>query len=546
MRIDFVLKCGAFALAVAMAAGGCAGGWRTDNGDPEGGGESALERLSGMAGRATRMRRLPSWEPSEIERSVENAQGEAGGGRVLYSDTTSEAEAYVRRDLPVVLLEKDPGLLDVPGMMPAKVFLYHLLVEVMPWLADGRGLDWDLEVAIGGPEMSRAEALDLFAAALDAHWWYADGMVRLAAQHFRHHDVPASLMNREGSMGATSLNSGGGGGGESSGGSGASEGGENSLRLSVDPSAEIEAILAQVMAGEPQPDIEDPLALPSNTAELALGAGQVVAFGRPSFHARVERALAGYLRAAQRRVSVDLALYEVDVTDGRQRAISIEAVRRDIGNFGGSLGITLGAQTGSVGAGAADGGITFSADPRPSSGWSEVESVLTLLDSQGDTELAHHVQLEAQHAQMVSVEGITATKYISQVGRENFTTGPSQTQNISVNTDDALSGTAIQVIPFISPGEVDLHISISRAEVSRIDTYEFGDIQGSLPTIEGDAMLLRVALRDGESRLLFNLGRRTVTRQRARNPLVPFLSRSGREDSREIEVVMLVAAKVLT
>ena len=507
-------------------------------------------------GNLTKMRKMPFGE-SAIEQSVDAAQEVGSGeGRVVVSDTTSKAKAFVRRDLPDALMQVDWGLPYGRIAMPAQVALDLVLGEVGEWQR-GPGVDVGVELTLGANDgRTRADVLDRIAHRLDAHWRYEAGMVRLEAQAFKHHEVPTSLMQRSVSMEARGLNDSGGGSEDGGGGGGSGDGeggsGGGSMTLSVDPSEELESLIVQVLdEAESGPLVgrgDGGEALPPPTVELMAGSGQVVAFGRPSFHRRLESALAGYLLGAQRRANVEIALYEVDVTDARGRSVSLTAVLDDIGSFDGSLRVVTGSSGSGVGSSVTgDDGIRFTAEPGPGS-FSQITSVLSVLDRQGDTELAYHAQFDAQHGQLVSVEGATSTTYVSEVGRDSQVSGSTETRGLEVSTDEAVSGTMIEMMPFIAPDSVDLHINLSRAEVTRLDAYSFLDglVQGILPTVEGDVMQVRVMLRDGESRLLLNMGRRTVTRSRSRVWGLPILSRTGSEESREVELVMLVTAKVMT
>ena len=249
-------------------------------------------------------------------------------------------------------------------------------------------------------------------------------------------------------------------------------------------------------------------------------------------------------RAAARRVSLELVIYEVDVTRTKERSVDLNAL---VDIAGGAAAITAsGLQLLPPDSLTRSQGLAFLSDGQDSI-LLESSAVLRWLNQQGETSVIARSSLTSAHNQMVSVESVRTQDYVGEVTREISTSGGSERERITVEVETAETGQSLHMVPTVHGDRVHLRITLNSADLVRLEQYSFdGDrIQGGLPVIDHRNQALNISLRSGESRLVANLARREERNADAQTPWLPWLADAKRNATREFETVLLVTATIL-
>ena len=303
-----------------------------------------------------------------------------------------------------------------------------------------------------------------------------------------------------------------------------------------DPQGDVEAALASLMRLGEEGDNTTMSWLPATSTLLAQAP--------PDLMRQIAAAVERFNRAAARRVSLELVVYEVDVTDTRERSVDLKAM---IDLAGGAASITAsGLQLMPPDSMSRSQGLTVASDGQDSILLAS-NAVLRWLNQLGETSVIARSSLTSAHNQMVSVESVRTQDYVGEVTREISTSGGAERERITVEVETAETGQSLHVVPTVHGDRVYLRITLNSADLVRLEQYSFdGDrIQGGLPVIDHRNQALNISLRSGESRLLANLARREERRAKARTPWLPWLADAKRKATREFETVLLITATIM-
>ena len=308
----------------------------------------------------------------------------------------------------------------------------------------------------------------------------------------------------------------------------------NEAQIDLNPQNDVEAAMASLL------QLDD-----ADTSMSWLAAsGTLLVQSPPDTMRRIESAVERVNRAASRRVSLELVLYEVDVTATRERSVDLMAV---IDLAGGAATLTatgvqlLPAESISRSQGL---GASVEADDSRFPGSS---AVLRWLNQQGETSVVARSSLTSAHNQMVSVENVRTRDYIGDVSVEISSVGGSAREVTRVETKTAETGQSLHILPTVHGDQVHLRLALNQADLVRLEQYSFDEnrIQGALPIIEHRNQALNISLRSGESHLVTNLARRETRTDEAKTPWLPWLGDTRRKAAREFETVLLVTATII-
>ena len=310
----------------------------------------------------------------------------------------------------------------------------------------------------------------------------------------------------------------------------------NETRIDLDPQSDVEAAMASLLQLGSEQQNTTMSWLPASSTLLVQAPPDVMREAA----AAVERVN----RAASRRVSLELVLYEVDVTSTRERGVDLNAV---VELAGGAATLTAsGLQLLPPDSIARSQGVAVSVDEE-NSRFPGSSAVLRWLNQQGETSVIARSNLSSANNQMVSVESVRTQDYVGDVSVEISSIGGSAREVTKVETKTAETGQSLHVVPTVHGDRVHLRIALNQADLVRLEQYSFDDdrIQGSLPVIEHRNQALNISLRSGESHLVANLARRELRTAETRTPWLPWLADAKRKASREFETVLLITATIM-
>ncbi len=307
-------------------------------------------------------------------------------------------------------------------------------------------------------------------------------------------------------------------------------GAENSTEIILVPQTVITEAVGQLLSAN---ETVTSMAFSAETGVLSVSAP-------PDLMRRVEAAVMAFNLAASRRVSLEFVLFDVDVTNTRERAVDLNILR----NASNAASLTFAGGT-LVGSTLGGGQLRFDFDE--SATWEGTEMVLRWLNAQGETEIASRTRLEAGNNQMVSVEGLLSEDFVKGITRERNISGATETDTPTVEIETIDTGMVMHLLPTILTDVVHLQLVVSQADLVALNEYSFdeGRIEGVLPVVSSFNQVLNLRLKNGESRLITNLSRRASVRKEAKIPFLSWLSRSETDKTRRFESVLMVTAVIL-
>ena len=322
--------------------------------------------------------------------------------------------------------------------------------------------------------------------------------------------------------------------------------------MGEDLNAESEDLNLTTYEQDPQSDVEQALAGllqlreegGKTTMSWLPASSTLLVQAPPDVMRMVAAAVERVNRAAARRVSLELVVYEVDVTNTRERSVDLNAV---VDLAGGAATITSsGLQLLPADSLSRSQGLAVLSDGEDSILLAS-NAVLRWLNQQGETSVIGRSSLTSAHNQMVSVESVRTQDYVGEVSREISNSGGAERERFTVEIETAETGQSLHVMPTVHGDRVHLRITLNSADLVRLEQYSFdsGRIQGGLPVIDHRNQALNISLRSGESRLVANLARREERSADAKTPWLPWIADSKRKATREFETVLLVTATIL-
>ena len=322
--------------------------------------------------------------------------------------------------------------------------------------------------------------------------------------------------------------------------------------MGEDLNAESEDLNLTVIDQDPQGDVEQALASlmqfgeegDNTTMSWLPATSTLLAQAPPDVMRQIAAAVERVNRAAARRVSLELVVYEVDVTNTKERSVDLNAV---IDVAGGAATLTSsGLQLLPPDSLTRSQGLGVITDGQDSILLAS-NAVLRWLNQQGETSVIARSSLTSAHNQMVSVESVRTQDYVGEVTREISQSGGAERERFTVEIETAETGQSLHVVPTVHGDRVYLRIALNQADLVRLEQYSFDQnrIQGGLPVIDHRNQALNISLRSGESRLVANLARREERSADARTPWLPWIADSKRKATREFETVLLVTATIM-
>ena len=335
--------------------------------------------------------------------------------------------------------------------------------------------------------------LDAMSAAFDVAWSAAGGRLRIERETTRVYRLAAGAASAQ----VTTQVSGAVSSGDTGGAQTVSSG------VSVDVWSEVRSVVERVFAG--------------GAASVSRTSGTLTVTGPPSAQARA-RALVRDLDAIlEPRVAVKVTLLLVDVTDGDDYGLNIEALFESA-RAGVSLGVT-GLSRETIGAaGALAGGVAVAEGA--GGGWSGTADVVARAVSEsGRLVDRHQAVVTGRTAAATPVRMATRRNYVRELG----VTSDSGVTTYEAQVDTLTTGYSLQLLPRVEErGRVSLYLAVSTANLVRMERVAFGDRGGflDLPTVSQRVFTLDTTMRTGEALVLagYDQDRSTAARSGAGTP----------------------------
>ncbi len=239
---------------------------------------------------------------------------------------------------------------------------------------------------------------------------------------------------------------------------------------------------------------------PGTRHALSPAAGTLTLTARPSVHARVGPLIDQINGILSPRITARVSLFLIDVSDGNDYGLNIDAIFRDPAS-GTVIGLE-GLAAGVVGAaGALSGAIIAPATGRTAGKWAGSALVARAVARSGRLVDRHHAVISSRGATATPVQLTTRTNYIKEL---KVTVEDGET-TIATVVETLVTGYSLQVLPRVTDGgRLSLYLAVSTADLIDLNTRTFGD-QGaflSLPTVAQRVFTLDNIMADGETLIL--------------------------------------------
>ncbi len=286
-----------------------------------------------------------------------------------------------------------------------------------------------------------------------------------------------------------------------------------------------------------QHDISNTGVDPRTSFSVLPSANSVVVTAKPQQMRLVESALAQYNATASRSVLLRIVIFEVEVEDGSDRSLNVDAIR--------TAAITSGALVNPEPAGEIGTSLTFSFNEGNRFDGSEV--VLNWLQSQGQTRIAFDDAVEVRNNAVGTVDATRNRQYVRQIYNLSEAFGGSTLNRSNIEFDELRTGWSINVQPTIRNRQITVRLGVSRSTFVDEEPYSFDDgrVEGTNFVTDDYNRMMAVSLQDGQTKLITSLSSSEDRHRRDRTPWLPWLGDGNYKSSQHRETVMLLTAHVL-
>ena len=340
--------------------------------------------------------------------------------------------------------------------------------------------------------------LDRLAAKFDLTWSFDGSAIRFDRMVSIIHDVP--LPPTAGNIGTEV-------GGVQSGASSV----RTSKSVEIDPWAELEAALAQVIA-------------PPATVNLAKNTGKVTVFGPPSVQRTAAKVIDRFAEVYSQRIGLEIATYFVDSSDKDDFALGT-FLQGVFGDETISLGQGL-IETGTVGNVAIVGGQ-----------WDGSAINFRALASKGNVVDYRHSTTIGQNGVVAPVSLLSTQNYVRESSTETADDGSIK---LSLKVDTIDTGLSIFALPrIVDGGQIQLSLWILEASLNSLQN--FGSIQ--LPKTDHRAIEYTVLLAPGETLVIGGYEQETVRQDQDGTGVAGFFGLGGSARAEVITTSMVVLVR---
>ena len=340
--------------------------------------------------------------------------------------------------------------------------------------------------------------LDRLSAKFDLTWSFDGAAIRFDRMVSVIHDVP--LPPTAGSIGTEV-------GGVQTGASSVT----TSKTVEIDPWAELDAALAQVIAHPA-------------TVNLAKNTGKVTVFGPPSVQRTAAKVIDRFAEVYSQRIGLEIATYFVDSTDKDDFALGT-FLQGVFGDETISLGQGL-LETGSVGNVAIVGGQ-----------WDGSAINFRALASKSNVVDYRHSTTIGQNGVVAPVSLLSTQNYVRESSTETADDG---SVKLSLKVDTIDTGLSIFALPRIVDGD-QIQLSLWILEASLNSLQKFGTIQ--LPKTDHRAIDYTVLLAPGETLVIGGYEQETVRRDQEGTGVAGFFGLGGSARAEVITTSMVVLVR---
>lgn len=332
---------------------------------------------------------------------------------------------------------------------------------------------------------------------------------------------------------------------------------ENDLTVELDPyENEVVALLESILglksentplleAGEAstdptrQPPASEVTTLdldPRTSVVLLPSANSVVVTAPPHLMRQVENTLADYTSATAKSVVLNIAFFEVDLSESKERNLNLNL----LGGTARKFGISLIPQSTLI----RPSNLSFNLNSGNLRGSS---AVLNWLNTVASTSLTFEDTVEVRNNSVGSLDVTSTRQYVKSVSRESQSSGSTTASSPTVEFDVLRTGWSIHLQPTIVGDLIVIRIGLSRSDFVREIPYNFdsGRIAGTNFVTADYNRLMAIRLRNGETKLLASLSSQEERQQDGRVPWLPLIGDRHTKASRKTETVMMLSAEIL-
>jgi len=272
---------------------------------------------------------------------------------------------------------------------------------------------------------------------------------------------------------------------------------------------------------------------------LSVERGQLRASAPPDTMRDIALMVKEHNYRAQRRVSLEFAIYSIDVSNTKERAVDVSLLRDA------AISAAMQPNAAILGTGINSGVLSFAVTDN--SRWTGTTAAMKWLNEQGSTSIKLHRIVEPLLNHLVTLENRRIQPYVSKISRENAEVGGTTTSLPTVETEELTTGIALNFVATTYADKIHLRLSYSQAELVRTEDYSFdnGAIAGTLPISEDVNELIPFVIRNGETRIITNMARSTRSDKNTTTPVLPWIGDAKIDNQRTTETVLVVTARLL-
>ena len=440
-------------------------------------------------------------------------------------------------------------------------------VDAIRNLLPGRAIRWELrrpipDIVVLAPPGGRtaSQHLDHIAFQADWAWSQVDGVLVVSDFPTRHYLVSAIPGNLETTIPARAMNSpvstGASGAGASTLGQGQLQGGEmpeNTHTMELNAFEELSDSLAQLLSVDSPgstitQDLFDTGQQPGFAGAGAQGSytiipasNLVVVSAAPSSHALVADLIDQFNAGVNNRVILTITVFELAFSDRNQRSIDLSLLRE--------AAISSGIQiTGPEFDLTDPNGLSVDLVAQEGNAYDTSNLLFRLLQTQGSTSVRLHERFEMTNNVPASIADERVLPYVSEISTGNQFGGALSSLTPQIQTQQLNTGISLNVIASITSDRVNVRLGFSQAQLVRFEPYSFGDgasaIAGTLPVTDAQHRLFRMSLEDGDTRLIANVTKTSISDESANNAF-GVLGGSRSSDQAESQTIIAVTAQML-
>lgn len=313
---------------------------------------------------------------------------------------------------------------------------------------------------------------------------------------------------------------------------------DNTLTVAIDPYDELKAMLSALL-GEAQSGADSAIERQPRFAVNEASASLTVT-AAPNQHREVARAITAYNQRVGQAILIDIAVYNVDRSDGRQRALDFDLLR--------NAGISLAAKT-TTGAllGVDSAPNLFSLTFKEGNAYDNSKVVARALAQSGNTSIITQGQLIAKNNQVSNLQQSDLIDFFEYSVGDQAVSGrlPRYTESI------------IQVLPTIHQDRINMRLIIINANVEPyVESIEQDrEVGGGTTTTSyevttnevrlGKQFVFPVEMRNGETLLIAGLQTDRERKDKVKNQLLPLVGDSVDAANKLSETLVVMTVRLI-